>query len=450
MMMFAQRLAIRSIALREASCPLQMFPVLISFLYGLGVVGAAVITARPLTVLSASWTGEFPLLVAFLALGLMIGRRTREREPGRWPAFARRPALLFAALTLAAVFLLPLIVGAWGSGHPAGPLVAVLFAATSGFAGGQMLRFLVLYVGGWRSLRMHLWSSALTGAAAAPLLLRMLEPVPRGQEVFALTAAALILGGLLVKAVQATDMPVPDWESWRRGPLTAWGVLLVGVGFSSLTRSLLLEIEAEGVPGLLVPAALPVLLLFVVGAIFSNRLAPRLRRAGVRFGSMALFTAATFGVVESWIRNRNLDARIPVWFKLEAGDWCLESVRLLFRFGLPALFLGLGLAALPRLYGGLQFGDSILHDIPTEERRGPVGGAYRVGLFLLGIALGWPLFQAGLFSEPGRADGSRTIICLLSGGFLLVVFDPYAGIGRKLTILSVAGSAAAFGTICFF
>jgi len=447
MMLLAPRVAIRSIAPREALRRQQMIPVLITFLYGLGVAGVTVLTAPPLFDLAAPWTGRWPLLLPFLGLGLAFCRRTGEREPGRRPAFSRRPALLFASLSLASLFLLPRLAGSFREETPAGPLLAILFAAPLGLAGGRMLRSLVLYAGGRRTQRMHLWISTLSGAVVAPLLLGFLAPIPRGPDLLVLMALALLLAGLLLPSARALDMPVPDFESWRRGPLTTVGVMLLGAGYAGIVRAFLIDFGLLEEAADRAAAALPVVLLFVAGLALSNLLAPRLKRAGVRFGGMALLTVAAVGVVETMVQGGNPEAAIPGWFDLEAFDWRLQSF--LFRFGLPSLFLGLGLAALPRLYGGLQLGDKILHTVPLEERRGPVGGALRVGGFLVGLSIGWPLFDQGLFEERAGVDATGMVACLAAGGLLLVVFDPYAGMGRKLMTLAVAGGAAILGARCF-
>ena len=110
--------------------------------------------------------GRFPFFLLFTGLGIAFGRPTQEREPGRRLALPRFFALCFLFFTCATLLLSPMV--RQGPLDGTSGLIAMLaMIGLSGCCAGQMLRPLVLFVGGRRTLRMHLWNGALTGAALA-------------------------------------------------------------------------------------------------------------------------------------------------------------------------------------------------------------------------------------------------------------------------------------------
>ena len=393
--------------------------------------------------------GRFPFFLLFTGLGIAFGRPTQEREPGRRLALPRFFALCFLFFTCATLLLSPMV--RQGPLDGTSGLIAMLaMIGLSGCCAGQMLRPLVLFVGGRRTLRMHLWNGALTGAALAACTMgvRSVGPATIMVVFLAMMTGALVL--MTAPSARSVDMPVPDWESWRRGPATSVGVLLLGIGYSFFGPANLQRTLGLVDPKHLVSAALPPLLLFAAAPWISNLSSPRLKRAGIRFGAVSMLAAASICSVTFLGRSESISVRLDRLLPESVPYWMEVGSLSLVLFGIPALLLGLGLAVLPRLYGGLQFGEKILWTIPEEERRGPVGGAFRVGLFLVGTTIGGSVIAGDLFSATPNSRLEWTFGCLLVGGLLLVVFDPQAGLGRKLMTVTTAGGIALTAALfCF-
>ncbi|MFH0943627.1 MAG: hypothetical protein V2A76_00360 [Planctomycetota bacterium] len=422
---------------------------IITILQGFSVLAAAIALQPILDSLMWSSAGRFPFFLLFTGLGIAFGRPTEERAPGRWLVFPRLFALGFLFFTCVTLLLSPKFQHGPLDGR-LGLITALVLIGLSGICAGQMLRPLILFVGGRRTQRLHLWNGALTGAALAACSVGVIEIGRTTSMVVFLMTMTGALALMSSRTARALDMPVPDWESWRRGLTTTVGVVLLGVGFSALGPAFFQRAPALTELTHQFSAALPPLVLFAAAPWISSVSSPRLKRAGIRFGGISLLAAAGVCSVDFLGRAESIQDQLGRLFPPSLPFWMEIGLLSLALFGVPALLLGLGLAVLPRLYGGLQFGDKILWQIPEEERKAPVGGAFRVGMFLVGASAGASLMASELFSGSPNGRLEWSYGCLLVGGLLLVVFDPCAGIGRKLmTLMTAGGIAVATAFLCF-
>ncbi|MBI4882075.1 MAG: hypothetical protein HY812_20800, partial [Planctomycetes bacterium] len=261
-------------------------------------------------------------------------------------------------------------------------------------------------------------------------------------------AAALFLLACLLQGARSASMAASRHEPWTSGLATFAGALAVGLGCAGLFASATGFVERAGLSPQAAWFQGALLAAFAAGAVLLPLACPRIRRAGVLLGAAALCAAGAAAAAGAGLREEPLAAlpgriRDLLGLSSAGGGW-RDAVVALALFGLPFLLLGFGLAGIVRLHARLPPGGKIVATLPVEQRRPPSGAANRVGAALLGFTVGLPLLAPGLASRS-RALAAWTLGTLAGGGILLVLFDPRAGVGRKLILLGVSGTAAAAG-----
>lgn len=346
----------------------------------------------------ASANGAAAVLLTFtgaFAAGLLwVG--LQQDEERRRAALPERPAWALAVTALSLPWLAQGVPLAWSA-------VAL---AVFGAAAGVMLAWVVLYAGVQKTRRLDHLAAWVSGAAAA---LAIGAAAIHSTGWLGLAAAAMVPWIARTPALRAADAAAPIPEHPLAGWSTTVWVAIAGVALGGGALSAAAPLTRQ--IWLLALAAL------VGGAWLAVWRGTRARRIALAAGQVLLV------LVACTLARRH-------WQDGFAGAWLAPLA-----LAVSGTTMGALLPLLCRFYATIPLGANILADIPLAERRAPNGSLLRIAVLCLALAAGPWLVRC-------LPVALRPLDLLLAAGVGLVLFDPRAGPGRKLTALVSCGVPA--------